>query len=86
MSWRPPAYCTRSKLEGLLSSESAADWVKISEMFLGPAPAGFTFVPKHKSNAYTLTADALARMVETAAGTCGNAVAAEDGDEGEENG
>lgn len=86
MSWRPPAYCTRSKLEGLLSSESAADWVKISEMFLGPAPAGFTFVPKHKSNAYTLTADALARMVASTAGTGGADVPADDGEEGEENG
>lgn len=82
MSWRPPAYCTRSKPEGLLSSESAADWVKISEMFLGPAPPGFTFVPKHKSSAYTLAAEAMARMVETAAAAGGAAVEGED--EGEE--
>jgi hypothetical protein len=52
----------------------------------GQAPAGFTFVPKHEDNAYTLTADALARMVETAAGAGGSAGAADDGDEGEENG
>lgn len=28
------------------------DWVEISSMFLGPPPKGFTFVPKHASNAY----------------------------------
>jgi hypothetical protein len=81
MSWRPPAYATRNQLEGLLSSDSAADWLKISEMFLGPAPEGFTFVPKHKSSAYTLTADALAQLVGAAAGS-----ATADENEGEENG
>lgn len=28
------------------------DWVKISEMFLGKVPDGFSFVPKHKSATY----------------------------------
>lgn len=96
MSWRPPAYSTRSALEGLLSSEAAADWVKISEMFLGPAPRGFTFVPKHKSNAYVLTADALAQMVDAANRGAGGGGGAggqqqqqqqvEEEEEGEENG
>jgi hypothetical protein len=29
-----------------------ADWIKISELFLGRAPPGFVFEPKHRSNAY----------------------------------
>lgn len=49
---RPPAYKGRSELETLLSSSFVGDWVKISEMFLGPAGDDFNFVPKHKSNAY----------------------------------
>jgi tRNA-dihydrouridine synthase 3 len=52
MAWRPPAFKGRSDLETLLSSNSAQDWVRITEMLLGPAPEGFVFVAKHKSNAY----------------------------------
>lgn len=49
---RPPMYKGRDELETLLSSPSASDWVKISEMFLGKVPDGFKFLPKHKANAY----------------------------------
>eukprot|EP00897_Mesotaenium_endlicherianum_P000362 jgi/Mesen1/10326/ME000797S09808 len=52
LNWRPPAYFGRNDLETLMASDIASDWVKISEMLLGPAPEGFTFVPKHKSNSY----------------------------------
>ncbi|XP_031477687.1 tRNA-dihydrouridine(47) synthase [NAD(P)(+)]-like [Nymphaea colorata] len=52
LNWRPPSYFGRDDLETLLSSDSAADWIRISEMLLGPVPSGFSFTPKHKSNAY----------------------------------
>lgn len=52
MTLRPPAFKGRTDLETLLSSNSAQDWVRITEMLLGPAPEGFVFVPKHRSNSY----------------------------------
>ncbi|KAH8981918.1 zinc finger dihydrouridine synthase [Lactarius hatsudake] len=48
---RAPLFRGRDQLETLLSSGDSRDWVKISEMFLGPAPESWTFTPKHKSNA-----------------------------------
>ncbi|KAJ7078161.1 zinc finger dihydrouridine synthase [Mycena belliarum] len=42
---RAPASRGRDELGG-------RDWVRISEMFLGPAPAAWSFTPKHRSNAY----------------------------------
>jgi tRNA-dihydrouridine synthase 3 len=52
MGQRPPHYFGRSDLETLLCSGNSADWIKISEMLLGPVPKGYTFFPKHKSNSY----------------------------------
>ncbi|KAL1741988.1 hypothetical protein HDZ31DRAFT_44249 [Schizophyllum fasciatum] len=49
---RAPAFKGRDDLETLLASPDSRDWVKISEMFLGPAPEAWSFMPKHKSNAY----------------------------------
>ena len=52
MNQRPPQYFGRSDLETLLSSPSSADWIKVSEMFLGPVGKDYHFTPKHKSNSY----------------------------------
>ncbi|PWA00510.1 hypothetical protein BB558_003424 [Smittium angustum] len=49
---RPPSFYGRDELETLMASPNVSDWVKISEMILGPAPEDFTFIPKHKSNSY----------------------------------
>ncbi|CAL1528471.1 unnamed protein product [Lymnaea stagnalis] len=49
---RPPYYVGRNDLETLMASANCADWIKISEMLLGPVPANFHFLPKHKANAY----------------------------------
>eukprot|EP01024_Parvocaulis_polyphysoides_P044543 TRINITY_DN41117_c0_g1_i1.p2 TRINITY_DN41117_c0_g1~~TRINITY_DN41117_c0_g1_i1.p2 ORF type:complete len:148 (+),score=23.70 TRINITY_DN41117_c0_g1_i1:233-676(+) len=52
LHWRPPLYAGRDDLETLFASDNAKDWVRISEMLLGPAPPNFVFSPKHKSNSY----------------------------------
>ncbi|KAF2017592.1 putative tRNA-dihydrouridine(47) synthase [NAD(P)(+)] [Aaosphaeria arxii CBS 175.79] len=49
---RAPSFKGRNELETLMSSDNYKDWIKISEMFLGPAHPDFRFEPKHKSNAY----------------------------------
>ncbi|XP_034098805.1 tRNA-dihydrouridine(47) synthase [NAD(P)(+)]-like [Drosophila albomicans] len=49
---RPQKYRGRDEMETLMSSNNAADWVKLSEMLLGTVPQGFSFVPKHKANAF----------------------------------
>ncbi|KAH8682174.1 hypothetical protein BX600DRAFT_408038 [Xylariales sp. PMI_506] len=54
---RPPAFRGRDDLETLLASDNYKDWIKISEMFLGPAHPGFKFQPKHKSNSYEIDAE-----------------------------
>ncbi|KAG0473115.1 hypothetical protein HPP92_014972 [Vanilla planifolia] len=35
LNWRPPSYFGRDDLETLMASDSAADWIRISEMLLG---------------------------------------------------
>ncbi|KAK5561875.1 tRNA-dihydrouridine synthase 3 [Exophiala xenobiotica] len=54
---RPPRYKGRDELETLMASDNYKDWIKLSEMFLGPAHKDFQFVPKHKSNAYEIEAE-----------------------------
>lgn len=58
MNQRPPLYFGRCDLETLLSSPNSVDWIRLSEMLLGPVPADFTFIPKHKSNSYASTSEA----------------------------
>ncbi|KAG8756945.1 tRNA-dihydrouridine synthase 3 [Serendipita sp. 396] len=52
LNHRAPAFRGRDELETLLASTDCKTWVRISEMFLGPAPPEWNFLPKHKSNAY----------------------------------
>ncbi|XP_006002747.1 tRNA-dihydrouridine(47) synthase [NAD(P)(+)]-like isoform X2 [Latimeria chalumnae] len=49
---RPPYYLGRNYLETLMASQNIVDWIKISEMLLGPVPQNFIFLPKHKANSY----------------------------------
>ncbi|KAI5795388.1 hypothetical protein DFH27DRAFT_564691 [Peziza echinospora] len=49
---RPPSWKGRNELETLMGSHDYRDWIKISEMVLGPTPESFEFKPKHKSNSY----------------------------------
>ena len=53
MNLRPPKFLQgRNDLETLFLSSQSSDWIKISEMLLGPVPDDFRFEPKHKANAY----------------------------------
>lgn len=49
---RPDTYLGRDDLETMMASASAQNWVKLSEMLLGPVPDGYVFVPKHKANSF----------------------------------
>ncbi|KAG1354065.1 protein IQ-DOMAIN 32 [Cocos nucifera] len=39
VNWRPPCYYGRNDLETMMASDSAADWIRISEMLLGKSKA-----------------------------------------------
>jgi tRNA-dihydrouridine synthase 3 len=54
---RAPAFRGRNELETLMASDNYKDWIKISDMFLGPTKDDFKFVPKHKSNSYEMEAE-----------------------------
>merc|ERR1740129_401211 len=56
---RPPYYVGRNDLETLLSSGNVNDWLKITEMFLGPVDQSFEFVPKHKASSWAVDADTI---------------------------
>lgn len=49
---RPPFYMGRDYMESLMASQHVGDWIQISEVLLGPVPKNFSFLPKHKANAY----------------------------------
>ncbi|KAG0318794.1 tRNA-dihydrouridine(47) synthase [NAD(P)(+)]-like protein [Dissophora globulifera] len=50
MNDRPPSFVGRNDLETMMASPDVKDWIKLSEMILGPAPDAFRFDPKHKAN------------------------------------
>ncbi|KAI9096872.1 hypothetical protein DFS34DRAFT_642997 [Phlyctochytrium arcticum] len=46
MNDRPPPFFGRDELETLMASNRSRDWIKLTELVLGPAPESFDFLPK----------------------------------------
>ena len=61
---RPPRFQGRNKLETLMGSPSVQDWIKVSEMLLGPVEEGFMFTPKHKANAYEMPTQEVVKLFQ----------------------
>ena len=59
MNERPPRFMGRNDLETLMGSSSVNDWIKISELLLGPIDSHFKFTPKHKASSYVMPKDIL---------------------------
>jgi len=62
---RPPQYVGRDDMETLMGSSNCKDWVRISEMLLGPVPANFVFMPKHRASAYASTDEDIRAQVQS---------------------
>lgn len=51
---RPPHWVGRDDMETLMGSTDVNDWIKLSELFFGKTEENFVFMPKHKSNSYSV--------------------------------
>lgn len=49
LNQRPPKFCGRDDLETWMASPKIEDWIKLSNLFLGPPPENFEFTPKHQA-------------------------------------